>query len=369
MKMQRREFLAGIVGTAVALHTPKLNAFTHDAAVSSPVIPSAPLPPCVQREDGVLLPHALRAGSTVGIVAPASGVSMRDIADGISAMKNWGCKVELGKAITKSNGYLAATDEDRAAEFMEFIERPDIDAILCARGGYGVMRILPMLDFDVIRSHPKIIVGYSDITALVNAVYTRSRVVAFHGPVASSTFDRFTKEYFYNTLFTDTPLGKIADSQEFSNINFSESRLRTIYGGKGHGRLVGGNLTLIASTLGTPYEIDTTDAILFLEEVSEEPYRIDRMLTQLWLAGKLQACKGIALGRFKDCERLRDPGFRISFTLEKVLQERLASLKIPTVYGLPIGHVQSKMTVPIGTMAELDADSGTLSLIEPSVTM
>lgn len=369
MKLHRREFLAGMVGTAVALHTPKLSALPNDATTTPPVIPSVPRPLCVQRDDGVLLPHALRAGSTVGVVAPASGVSMRDLSDGMSALKQWGCKVELGKAISKSNGYLAATDEDRAAEFMEFVERSDIDAILCARGGYGVMRILPMLDFDAIRCNPKIIVGYSDITALVNAVYSRSRVVAFHGPVASSTFDKFTRDYFYNTLFTSTPPGKIAESQEFNSINFSESRLRVLHEGKAQGRLVGGNLTLVVSTLGTPYEVDTTNAILFLEEVSEEPYRIDRMLTQLWLAGKLQTCKGIALGRFKDCERLRDPGFKMSFTLEKVLQERLGSLNIPVVYGLPIGHVQSKMTVPIGTMAEIDTKSASLSLVEPSVTL
>lgn len=368
MKLHRRDFLAGIIGSTLALHTSRSFAFA-GRTLPEPAKAPALRPACVERGDGVILPHALREGSTIGIIAPASGVSMRELDDGVATLKSWGCKVELGKAISKGNGYLAASDEARATEFMEFIKRPDIDAIICARGGYGVMRILPMLDFDVIRSNPKIIVGYSDITALVNAVYSRSRVVAFHGPVASSTFNTFTKDYFYNTLFTNTPLGEIADSQEFDAIDFSESKLKVLHEGTCKGRLVGGNLTLVVSTLGTPYEIDTTDAILFLEEVSEEPYKIDRMLTQLWLAGKLQTCKGIALGRFKDCERLRNPDFKVSFSLEQVLRERISSLGIPAVYGLPIGHIKSKMTVPIGTMASLDAEKGKLSILEPSVTM
>lgn len=369
MKLHRRDFLAGIIGSTLALHTSRSSVFA-DHTPLPPEAPPDPLhPPCVERGDGVILPHALREGSTVGIVAPASGVSRHEIDDGVATLKSWGCKVELGRVISRGNGYLAATDEARATEFMEFIERPDIDAVICARGGYGVMRILPMLDFERIRRNPKIIVGYSDITALVNAVYSKSRVVAFHGPVASSTFNTFTKDYFYNTLFTDTPLGEISDSQEFDSIDFSESRLKVLNGGVCQGRLVGGNLTLVISTLGTPYEIDTTDAILFLEEISEEPYKIDRMLTQLWLAGKLQKCAGIALGRFKDCERLRNPDFKVSFSLEQVLRERIASLGIPAVYGLPIGHIKSKMTVPIGTMASLDADNGKLSIIEPSVTL
>lgn len=356
-----------MLGSTLALHTSRAVALP-EHALSEPT-PLVVPPPCNERVDGILLPHALRKGSKVGIVAPASGVTMREIEEGIGALQHWGCKIELGKAIRRGNGYLAASDEERADEFMEFITRPDIDALLCARGGYGVMRILPMLDFDIIRRNPKIIVGYSDITALVNAVYNKSGVVAFHGPVASSAFNNFTKEYFYNTLFTSTPLGEIADSQEFDAINFSESRLKVLHEGVCQGRLVGGNLTLVVSTLGTPYEINTTNAILFLEEISEEPYRIDRMLTQLWLAGKLQTCKGIALGRFKNCDGISNPGFKVSVPLENVLRERIASLGIPAVYGLPIGHVRSKMTVPIGTLAELNATKGTLSLLEPSVTL
>lgn len=313
----------------------------------------------------VILPPALQPGSRIGVVAPASGVSRWDIRDGVEALKSFGCKVELGKTISSVKRFLSISDEARAADFMEFVARDDIDAIVCARGGYGVMRILPLLDYEMIRAKPKIVVGYSDITALVNAIYVCSGVVAYHGPVVYSTFDPYTKEYFHKTLFRPEPVGRIKDSNEFNSHRFSNRRLVTLAGGKAQGRLVGGNLTLVASTLGTPYEVQCKDAILFFEDVSEEPYKIDRMLTQLWLAGKLQECSGIAMGRFRKCDVSTNPYFPHS--LEEVLRTRLEPLGVPIVYGLPIGHVKSKMTVPVGTMAELDADEGRLSLIEASV--
>lgn len=365
MSISRRHFLSGMVvaGTIAAKNRLQANGDNISSI-------SAPKNLFIQREDGVILPPALREGARVGIVAPASGVSHGEISDGVHALESFGCKVEVSKFISKNFGYLSCKDEERAAEFMHFIERKDIDAILCARGGYGVMRILPMLDYNVIRQNPKIIIGFSDITALLNAIYLQSKVVTFHGPVASSTFDSFTREYFYKTLFTTSAVGQIAESQEFDSIEFSEQRLTTLgKGGTARGRLVGGNLSLVTSTLGTPYEIQTKGNILFLEEVSEEPYKIDRMLTQLWLAGKLQEASAIALGRFRKCEKIANPSFSVSFSLEEVLRSRIASLGVPAVYGLPIGHIRSKMTVPIGTMSELDADEGRLTLLEPSVTI
>jgi muramoyltetrapeptide carboxypeptidase len=318
-----------------------------------------------------ILPPALKKGSVVAITAPASGINLGEIQDGIEALKANGCEVVVGKAIYKKYGYLSAPDQERAAELMEFIERPDINCILCARGGYGVMRILPMLDFAAIKKNPKIIVGYSDITALLIAIYNQTKIVTFHGPVASSTFDTFTLDYFLKTLFipkSTENTGKIS-SLAFPPITFSDSRLITLTGGTARGNLVGGNLAMIVSTLGTPYEVDTKGAIFFLEEVSEEPYKIDRMLTQLWLAGKFQHCAGIALGQFKNCEATSKSGFDISFTLQQVLESRIQTLGIPSVYGLPFGHVKSKMTLPIGVQAELNATDKTFTIIEPSVTV
>lgn len=309
-----------------------------------------------------ILPPALKKGDTVGIVAPASGVDQSDIKSNIEFLKSIGLNVETGSAISKSQRYLAAPDNVRAAEFMEFIERSDINAILCARGGYGVMRILPMLDFGAIRRNPKIIMGYSDITALLIAVEQISGVVAFHGPVASSQFDNFTTKCFLKTVFAPED-----EAVPKTSISVSDDSLLTLYKGSAVGRLTGGNLSMVISTLGTPYEIDTAGAILFLEEVSEEPYKIDRMLTQLWLAGKLHQCAGIALGQFKNCEATGKSDIELSFTLRQVLEQRISSLGIPAAYGLPFGHVKSKMTLPLGTRAELDAAKKTLTILDTSV--
>jgi muramoyltetrapeptide carboxypeptidase len=318
-----------------------------------------------------LLPSALKKGSTIGITAPASGVDNAEIQEGIALLKASGYSIVLGNTLTRKFGYLSAPDSERAAEFMEFVERPDIDCILCARGGYGVMRILPMLDFGVIRANPKIIIGYSDITALLVAITKLSNVITYHGPVASSTFDSFTVDYFKKTLCKPITNEIITEPilSEYTPISFSDSRMTTLSKGIAKGRLTGGNLSMIVATLGTPYEIDTKDSLLFLEDIAEEPYRIDRMLTQLWLAGKLQQCAGIILGQFKNCEAKKVPGFEVSFSLQEVLESRITSLGIPAVYGLPIGHVKSKMTIPLGVMAELDAGNKTFSIMERPVSI
>jgi muramoyltetrapeptide carboxypeptidase len=315
-----------------------------------------------------LLPPALKKGSTIGITAPASGVDNGEIQEGIALLKASGYSIVLGNTLTRKYGYLSAPDTERAAEFMEFVERPDIDCILCARGGYGVMRILPMLDFGVIRSNPKIIIGYSDITALLVAITKLSNVITYHGPVASSTFDSFTVDYFKKALCKHVSDENIVSgTDEFKPITFSDSRMITLTDGVAKGRLTGGNLSMIVATLGTPYEIDTKDSLLFLEDIAEEPYRIDRMLTQLWLAGKLQQCSGIILGQFKNCEAKRIPGFEVSFSLQEVLESRITSLGIPAVHGLPIGHVKSKMTIPLGVMAELNAAGKSFTILESPV--
>ena len=321
-----------------------------------------------------LLPKALKKGSTIGITAPASGVDNAEIQEGVSLLKASGYSIVLGNTLTRKYGYLSAPDSERAAEFMEFVERDDIDCILCARGGYGVMRILPMLDFGMIRSNPKIIIGYSDITALLVAINKLSNVITFHGPVASSTFDPFTVDYFTKTLCSPGVHNKSSNeaSQQictFAPITYSDSKITTLTDGVAKGKLTGGNLSMIVSTLGTPYEIDTKNALLFLEDIAEEPYKIDRMLTQLWLAGKLQQCSGILLGQFKNCEARNAQGFEVSFSLQQVLESRIKSLGLPAVYGLPIGHVKSKMTLPLGVMAELNAGDKTFTITERPVEL
>lgn len=327
------------------------------AAEGSINAPAVPLPVIASRK----LPVGIRQGATVGIVAPASGVNPKDIQDFVTLCESWGVRTKTGPNIGKRSGYLSASDSDRAAEFMRFIEDPSIDAIVCGRGGYGVMRILPLLDYGAIREAGKIIMGFSDITALLIAVHQLSGLVTYHGPVASSTFDAFT------TAAVTEVVANLTDGERRDMPSYTDPRVTVLRPGSAIGRLTGGNLAMIVSTLGTPYEIDTRGAILFLEEINEEPYRIDRMLTQLRLAGKLQDCTGIAIGNFRDCEAKGTSISEPSFTLTQVLQERIGDLGIPAVYGLPFGHVKSKLTLPLGIRAELNATERSLRLLEPAV--
>lgn len=318
---------------------------------------------------GPLKPPALKKGSTIGIVAPASGVNGGEVSGAVATLKRIGFNVKTGDHLSKGFGYLAASDEKRAAEFMKFILDPDVDCVMAVRGGYGVMRILPLLDFEAIRANPKIIIGYSDITALVNSVYLKSGLMAFHGPVATSSFDSYSLDAFRRVVMGTEPPGEFSESAEYHGSRFSEAQASTIVPGKAHGRLVGGNLSIVSDMMGTPYEVPMEGNILFLEEVAEEPYRVDRMLTQLRLSGKLEKCAGVAFGRFTKCEAPRRGGeFQVSLSLEQVIRGALEPLKIPTVYGLSIGHITAKLTVPVGALATLDADAKTITINEAAVS-
>ncbi len=318
----------------------------------------------------LLRPPMLREGATIALVAPASGVSADEAAGAAAALRELGFNVKIGEHLTKDYGYLAAHDDVRAEEFMKFVRDPDVSCIMAVRGGYGVMRILPLLDFSVIRANPKVIIGYSDLTALVNPIYKLAGLVAFHGPVATSTFDAYTLDSLRRIVMNTAPAGSFSESEEFRGAVFSEARASTIVPGTAQGRLVGGNLSLVAALMGTQYEIDLAGNILFIEEVEEEPYRVDRMLMQLVLSGKLASCAGVAIGRFTKCEAgSRSNGeFKLSLSIEEVVRGILEPLKIPTVYGLAIGHVKSKITVPVGVLATLDADNRTLRIDEAAVS-
>jgi muramoyltetrapeptide carboxypeptidase len=316
----------------------------------------------------LIKPPALKEGSTIAVVAPASGVAQGEALDAAATLRNLGFKVKLGEHLTKGFGYLAATDEERAEEFRKFVLDPEVNCIMAVRGGYGVMRILPMIDFAEIRANPKIIIGYSDITGLVNPIYQKAGMIAYHGPMATSNFNSYTLDSFRRTLMQASPAGTFTESEEFNGTIFSEARASTIVSGKAQGRLVGGNLTLVTGLMGTPWEIDTKGKILFLEEVHEEPYRVDRMLTQLAISGKQGACAGVGLGRFSKCEAPSGGGeFRISLSIEQVVRGIVEPLGIPTIYGLSIGHITSKLTIPVGGLATIDADAKTITIDEAVV--
>lgn len=306
-------------------------------------------------------PRALKEGDMIRAVAPASTESDSSaLSKGISKLRELGFNVSLGDCVGKLRtwGYLSGTDRERAQELNEAFADPHVDAIFCVRGGYGTPRILPHLDYDVIRSNPKIFLGYSDITTLHIAINQKSDLVTFHGPMIASEigpeFTGYTEKAFLQALTKPEPLEEITNPADGPVI-------KTINEGKASGPLVGGNLSLMVTTLGTPYEIDTKDKILFLEDVDDPPYVIDRNLTHLWLANKLDGAAGIIVGEIVKCEP-REPG--PSLTLWEVLKDRIGSTGKPAIYGICCGHGMQHLTLPLGVEASLDATEGRLSIIE-----
>lgn len=297
----------------------------------------------------MLKPRPLKPGDAIGLVAPASPLKCDlYLQRGIKRLKAWGFQVVLYRPLKSGEGYLAGSDEERLAELQAMFASPRIKAIICLRGGYGSLRLLPHLDYDLIRAHPKIFLGYSDITALHLALIQRAGLVTFHGPMIYPELGGDLTPYTEASL-----LSMLTGSPCFSTLYSLPGKALTITPGQARGRLIGGNLSLLVATLGTPFEIDTRGAVLFWEEVDEPPYRVDRMLTQLLLAGKLAAAAGMVIGECAGCG-----------DLEELLRERLAPLGIPCLYGLPCGHGIDVATLPLGVPATLDASEGYLRIEE-----
>jgi muramoyltetrapeptide carboxypeptidase len=326
---------------------------------------AAPLP---ASQPPIVKPPMLRSGDTVGMVAPASNAyEPEDIILARETMQQYGFKVVLGQHIADQYGYLAGPDRDRAADLNDMFRRPDIRGIVTFSGGYGCCRLLPFLDYDLIRRNPKVIVGHSDITSLLLAIHRKTGLVTFHGSSGLTGVGDYAIAHFKRAIMSAQPLGAIAQPPATEGVKRNH-RLVTIVPGRATGQLVGGNLTLVTNALGTPYEPDTKGKILFLEEIGEEPYRVDRMLTQLWLAGKLQDAAGIALGHFVDCyPKDYQPSFPQTLSLEAVLRDRFIPLNKPTVYNLMFGHLRENAVLPIGAMATLDATAKTLTVNENAV--
>lgn len=318
----------------------------------------------------ILKPPVLRPGDTVGMVAPASNAYEPDeIQIAKETMELYGFKVVLGRNINAQNGYLAGSDAQRAADLNEMFRRPDVRGIVTFSGGYGCSRILPLLDYQQMQRSPKVVVGHSDITALLIGIYQKTGMITFHGSSGLTGVGDYAMEHFRRAIMATQPIGAIAKPPKPPEGTVERSnRLITIVPGRATGQLIGGNLTLVTNLIGTPFEPDTRGKILFLEDIGEEPYRIDRMLTQLWLAGKLQDAAGIALGRFVDCypKEFR-PSFFQTISLENVLRDRLEPLGKPTLYNLMFGHVRENAVLPIGAIATLDATAKTLTVNENAV--
>ncbi len=297
-------------------------------------------------------PRAIRPGSRIALAAPAGPVDPEALESGRVALERLGFEVVVGDGILERDGYLAGSDERRATELMGFIRDPDVDAIVCARGGYGCQRIVAALDAQAFRDAAKPLVGYSDITTLLLWQRKRAGLLGIHGPMLETkgTLDGETGSALVRALQGSGPHPRYAG--------------KTLVPGWGEGRLVGGSLTVCVASLGTPWEIDTRDGIVMLEDVTEPPYRIDRMLQQLRAAGKFDRASGIALGGFIDCEDERYP----DWTLERLFDDVFGSLGIPVVVGLPFGHGAENLPWPFAGRAALDGARGELEILESAVT-
>ena len=310
-------------------------------------------------------PPRLRQGDAVALVNPAGANALRsqlEVAE--ESLAALGLRPRLGQHVFERYGYLAGSDRQRADDLMAQFADPEIKAIVAMRGGWGCARILPLLDFEVIRRNPKILCGYSDLTALLLGIHARTGLVTFHGPMGIGPWRRFTVDAFRRILFEGEAAVFRNPSEKGDNLTQVGSRVRTITPGTARGPLVGGNLSVFSAVVGSRFLPETDGAILFLEDVGEEIYRIDRMLTQLRLAGLLDRLKGFVFGACTDCLPGRGYG---SLTLEQVFADHIRPLGIPAWQGAMIGHIPRQITLPIGVPAEVVASSGEIRLLEPAV--
>jgi muramoyltetrapeptide carboxypeptidase len=315
-------------------------------------------------------PPMLKPGDVAGLITPATYVSDPDrLALAVRTVKYFGLEPRFGRNVRRRNGYLGGTVEERLDDLHSMFRDPDVRAVFAIRGGYGSTQLLDRIDYGLIRSNPKVFVGYSDITALHLAIHKFAGLVTFHGPILLSEFTDYTQKCFRKALFEAAPIGPVTNPPDANALRPAHP-LRTIRQGKVSGRLIGGNLTLASMLMGTPFEFDTKGRLLFLEDVDEQPYAIDRLLTQMRLAGKLQSAAGIVFGECSGCgPREFQPSFDSTLSLGEVLDAILGGLNVPVLSGLTIGHTGDQLTLPLGVMSSLDADKGELVIEEAGVTM
>jgi len=342
--MDRRQFIAG----------------TSLAALS---LPLAGIGKARAAANGRLLPVPLAKGDTVGLVSPSSASD-----DSFSlqlareAMEALGFTVKAGAHYASRRGHLAGTDAERAGDLNAMFADKAVKAIVCTRGGSGAARLLPLLDYDAIRRNPKVLLGYSDITALHCAIRAKTGLITFHGQIGSGSWNKFNVDQFRRVLLERELVEYRNKAEADDELVPRRNRTITIAGGKARGELVGGNLTVLAALAGSSYLPEFDGRILFLEDVGEAPYRIDRMFSTLKLMGALDRIAGFVFGECTDCKPGDGYG---SLTLEQIFDDYIRPLGIPAYRGAMIGHIREQFILPVGGKVELDADAGTLRLLEP----
>ena len=308
-------------------------------------------------------PRVLKPGDTVGLIAPASYTfDLWRLDDAAARVEALGLKPKFGKYVRGRRGFLSGTDEERLEDLHAMFADRSVAAVFALQGGYGTPRLLDRIDYELLRKNPKILLGYSDITGLHLAIGKKAGLVTFHGPNMIGSLPPRTLDLLKRALFVAEPIGEVTNPEEPDPLNV-EFPLRTVSAGVARGRIVGGNLTLVSATMGTPFEIETKDRILLIEDTGEAPYRIDRMLVQLKLAGKLEQAAGVVSGTCSDCAPSRS-SFELTLSLSEVLDELLGSLRKPVLAGLLFGHTKEKAIIPMGVEAELDATARRLTIVE-----
>jgi muramoyltetrapeptide carboxypeptidase len=305
---------------------------------------------------------ALKPGDTVGLVATSSAAEPEVLQRAIQATQDLGFKTKVGPSCHQKYGFLSGPDKVRADDVNAMFADPEVDGIFCIRGGTGANRLPRMLDRELIKANPKVFLGYSDVTILHQLIMAEAGFCTFHGPMPTTefikgTFEGYVKDSLLSAICSDKPLGEILPTD-------GAPQVQGLTSGKAEGEIVGGCLSLICAMLGTPWEIDTKDRILVFEEIYEEPYKIDRMLATLNLAGKLDDAVGVVVGQIEDAEP-KEP--EKSLTLQEVLELNLGSLDKPVLINGFFGHGLKKATLPLGARALVDADSGVFSLLESGV--
>ncbi|MBF2016234.1 MAG: LD-carboxypeptidase [Rivularia sp. T60_A2020_040] len=337
MNINRRKFITTLGIAAISTQIPS---FTVQA----------------QTPNTIIKPPRLRLGDTVGLISPAGIIDSENVEQAKQTFTALGLKIKLGSHILDNYGYLAGKDGDRASDVNAMFADKSVKAIIAMRGGWGGNRILPLLNYNLIRANPKIIMGYSDITSLLLAITAQTGLVTFHGAVATSTWNDFTLNYVKSILFD----GELVT---MNNTLVTQLRRQIITPGKAKGKFFGGNLSVINSMLGSPYLPTWKGSILFVEDIGEDIYRIDRMLVQLKNAGILNQLTGFIFGQCTRCSTGDEP----SLTLMQVLQEHIRPLNIPAWYGSMIGHIKDKFTLPIGIQVQIDANTGIIKMLEAAV--
>jgi len=311
---------------------------------------------------GTLRPKALQKGQKVGIVSPSAATADRmEFTYAQEAMEALGLEVKLGENLKNRFGHLAGTDQERAEDLNAMFADPEISAIVCLRGGSGAARILPLLDYQVIKANPKALMGYSDITALHCAIQSQTGLISFHGPNGSGSWNSYHVSQFQQVFFEQKLVSFKNQIGKGDDLVAKGNRIQTLTSGSIDGKILGGNLTVLTALSGTPYYPDFQDSILFIEDVGEDPYRIDRMMSTLQLNGTLSKIKGFIFGQCSECKPGSGYG---AFTVDQLMDHYILPLGIPAYIGAMIGHIPKQFILPIGAKVRMNANSGTITMLE-----